>query len=224
MGNGYVPETRLLRLIQRGQRALVDGVLRTVGGLVRHDDPQHVRILGEYFNNDRQHLKDLVNQLPAGDHMVEVGSLLGFSTKMFLAKFDRVTSVDPYAAGYDDQHDPNSNRLRLETARDIFRIRFLDEPRVTQVNEPSIAAARSFDDHSLDFVYLDGSHTYRDVLDDIRAWLPKLRPGAYMAGDDLPWEGVKRAVEASFYAHDVIGTQWIATTNQARSDGKQVGS
>ena len=47
--------------------------------------------------------------------MVEVGSLAGFSTRVFASHFQAVHSVDPYEPGYDAQ-DMNSKLERLALA------------------------------------------------------------------------------------------------------------
>ena len=47
-------------------------------------------------------------------------------------------------------------------------------------------------DHSLDFVFLDASHEYKDVKDDIEHWLPKVKIGGTLGGDDMNWKGVGR--------------------------------
>jgi hypothetical protein len=53
---------------------------------------------------------------------------------------------------------------------------------------------------ALDWVYIDGNHTYEFVLTDLRSWYPKVRPGGLMAGDDYDrpdewWDdGVTKAV------------------------------
>lgn len=49
----------------------------------------------------------------------------------------------------------------------------------------SAAAAEYFTSESLDFVYLDASHDYNNVSVDLRAWYPKLKPGALFAGHDF---------------------------------------
>jgi hypothetical protein len=41
--------------------------------------------------------------------------------------------------------------------------------------EMSTTAALKFADGSLDFVYLDALHSYRDCMNDILAWFPKVR-------------------------------------------------
>ena len=46
----------------------------------------------------------------------------------------------------------------------------------------------------LDLVFIDAAHTYEAVAEDIRAWLPKVRLGGVLCGDDYPHRGVRRAV------------------------------
>lgn len=62
----------------------------------------------------------------------------------------------------------------------------------------SVHAARKFDNGSLDMVFIDGDHRTSAVLRDIDTWLPKLRPGGILAGDDIGWDGVRSAVDQKF--------------------------
>ena len=52
-----------------------------------------------------------------------------------------------------------------------------------------------YEDNSLDFVFIDASHKYIDVKEDIINWLPKIRKGGILAGDDFSWSGVRRALK-----------------------------
>ncbi len=174
-------------------------------------DDKYVALLGERYMHDRQTLEPLIERIPRRGTMVEVGSLAGFSTRVFARHFEKVISVDPYSAGYDDAGDKNSDEIRLRLARDLFTLRFVDDPKVTQYREPSVTAARRFDAGSLDFVYVDGDHTFEGVTADIRAWLPKVRPGGVMAGDDFSWEGVERAVRAEIPKFEVVEGRWVYT-------------
>lgn len=47
------------------------------------------------------------------------------------------------------------------------------------------------------FIYIDGSHDYYDVYQDIYSWWPLLKSGAILSGDDYDREhpGVMRAVD-----------------------------
>jgi hypothetical protein len=48
----------------------------------------------------------------------------------------------------------------------------------------SVPAAKSFEDEYFDWLYIDALHTREAVLDDLRAWWPKLRSGGLISGDD----------------------------------------
>jgi len=48
----------------------------------------------------------------------------------------------------------------------------------------SLDAVKDFEDESLDFVYIDGDHCFEAVVADIAAWLPKVRKGGIISGDD----------------------------------------
>jgi predicted O-methyltransferase YrrM len=179
-------------------------------GLLAVQDERYLVVLDEKFMHDRSSLQPLIDRITNRGVMVEVGSLAGFSTRLFARHFEKVFSVDPYEAGYDDTNDKNSNAVRLGLARDLFTLRFIDEPRVVQYQERSAAGCRRFEDRSLDFVYLDGSHTYEAVAEDIRCWHPKVKPGGMIGGDDFAWEGVARAVREALDRFEVIENRWLA--------------
>lgn len=61
--------------------------------------------------------------------------------------------------------------------------------------------AMQFRDQSLDFVFIDGDHSYEGCKQDIEAWWPKIRAGGWLCGhdyanDEFPFgQMVKRAVD-----------------------------
>jgi hypothetical protein len=55
-------------------------------------------------------------------------------------------------------------------------------------------------------VYIDAIHLYDYVKRDIALWLPKLREGGIISGDDYNMEEVRRAVD-EFGGCEVIGGQ-----------------
>jgi predicted O-methyltransferase YrrM len=67
---------------------------------------------------------------------------------------------------------------------------------------PSLEAAKEFEDNSLNFVFIDASHEYEDVKQDIAAWYSKVAPGGVFAGHDFMWPGVYQAV-----------TEWATANN-----------
>lgn len=48
----------------------------------------------------------------------------------------------------------------------------------------SVDVARTVPDRSLDFVYIDGDHSYDGALLDLRVWTPKVKRGGVIAGHD----------------------------------------
>jgi hypothetical protein len=80
----------------------------------------------------------------------------------------------------------------------------------------SLDAAASFGDETLDWVYIDGDHTFEAVRADLEAYHRTVKPGGLIAGDDygLPgwWgDGVTRAVDefAARAELTIIGTQFL---------------
>ena len=62
---------------------------------------------------------------------------------------------------------------------------------------PSVKAARCFEDGELDFVFIDGEHSYEAAKADIETWWPKVRSGGILMGHDYDrqrFPGVCRAV------------------------------
>jgi len=70
---------------------------------------------------------------------------------------------------------------------------------------PSVEAAKQFEEESLDFVFIDGDHSYTAVKADIIAWLPRVRTGGILAGHDYyqRWPGVVRAVDELLGAREL---------------------
>jgi hypothetical protein len=59
----------------------------------------------------------------------------------------------------------------------------------------SADAAGDFDDRSLDWIYIDGNHSYEACLEDLRLWAPKVKDDGLILGHDfVPKFGVVQAV------------------------------
>lgn len=49
----------------------------------------------------------------------------------------------------------------------------------------SLDVVKTFEDESLDFVYIDANHTYEHVYADVTEWIKKVRRGGIIAGHDF---------------------------------------
>ena len=68
---------------------------------------------------------------------------------------------------------------------------------ISLVISDSVTASRLFTNHSVAWVHLDARHDYAGLKADIEAWLPKVKPGGWLSGDDyneLKWPDVVQAV------------------------------
>ena len=75
---------------------------------------------------------------------------------------------------------------------------------VTFIRSDSLFASNLYADESLEFVFIDASHQYKDVKDDIQAWFPKVKKGGIIAGHDYSWcDDVKRAVDEFFIGKSI---------------------
>ena len=70
--------------------------------------------------------------------------------------------------------------------------------KIIDIKSTSWEAARCFNDEYFDFVFIDADHSYECVKKDIEAWIPKVRKGGVLAGDDFRHKGVCRAVREFF--------------------------
>jgi predicted O-methyltransferase YrrM len=80
------------------------------------------------------------------------------------------------------------------------------------IRKASMEAIKQFDDDSLDFVFIDGDHTFDHVCPDIIYWSNKVRSGGMVAVHDyydFGWAGVVEAVRAYTHTHAI--NPWYVT-------------
>ena len=82
--------------------------------------------------------------------------------------------------------------------------------KIKLIKENSVQASKLYDNEYFDIVYIDASHEYEDVKLDIQNWMPKVKPGGFLCGDDyvLGWDGVIKAVD------ELLGSQVKIVGNQ----------
>jgi hypothetical protein len=140
---------------------------------------------------------------------VEVGVFAGDMSRVLLRRNPdlHLTMVDSWEANgtsyQGDSGDFHANMTQeqqddfMEMARG--RTDFAADRR-SIMRMKSTEAAEQFEDKSLDFVFIDADHSYEGCRDDIKAWMPKLKPGGLLSGHDYGntnYEkfGVDRAVQ-----------------------------
>lgn len=123
----------------------------------------------------------------------EIGVWKGHNAALLLEAFPLLTlyCVDPWDNGGDHVTLPDTTSGEFAAARaEHHRLtdRFLE--RCITMPTTSVKASESIKNDNLDFVFIDGDHTYESVTQDLGLWFPKARPGGLVSGHDYFWAEV----------------------------------
>jgi predicted O-methyltransferase YrrM len=164
-------------------------------------NPEKYRRIEGWFDFDNIYKSAVLGITTDTAHFVEIGAWFGRST-CYMAecikesgkniKFDTVDTwkgtiasksmVESYGGSIYDVFVENMQRAGVDGI-------------VNPIKMPSHEAAALYEDESLDFVFVDGEHSYDGVSGDINFWLPKVRKGGVLAGHDYNHSAdVRRAV------------------------------
>lgn len=117
-------------------------------------------------------------------NFVEIGTDRGKSAEytMKISKCAKLYCIDPYS-NYEEYKDS----IKYTTGDELFE---QVKNRLKQYGD-RIEIIRDFSSNAvdkvpneLDFVFIDGNHSYKYVLEDLRNWYPKVRSGGIIIGDD----------------------------------------
>jgi len=141
---------------------------------------------------------DVVRMFGNGAHFVEVGSWMGRSATFMAVeiinsgksiKFDCIDTFKFIPNGStDDSHFPKN--LYRTFRKNIEPVKHI----ITPIKSTSCIASNSYEDGSLDFVFLDGGHDYDSILNDINAWYPKVKKGGIISGSHKNIEALNNSV------------------------------
>jgi predicted O-methyltransferase YrrM len=87
-------------------------------------------------------------------------------------------------------HVANEKRFRKEAEQWGQRIKI--------IKGRSLAVLNQIQDETMDFIFHDSDHSYPFVMNEIKAYWPKLKPGGYAMGDDYNWTPVCKSVKEVF--------------------------
>lgn len=106
--------------------------------------------------------------------------------------------VDPY-----EPHQGYRDHVRKETFEGFEKEAHAKLDRYdnyTFIRDYSSGALDKFDDGSLDFVYIDGDHSFYEATFDIEKWSKKVRKGGIVSGDDY----FRHKGNARIHVHQVV--------------------
>ncbi len=180
----------------------------------------YYQTIGENWFTYPKLYSGVVKYFPDNSTFVEVGSWKGRSGAYMgveivnSGKEQMLVCVDTWVGSAEHQGMDivNEDGLYLEFQKNIEPVNDQREGTIEFIRGKSLDVVDSIQNFSLDFVFIDASHEYEDVIGDIRAWYMKVKEGGVIAGHDYPhWPGVKKAVEEYFKKGDFIAKEqcWI---------------
>jgi predicted O-methyltransferase YrrM len=144
-----------------------------------------------WFNMEKQYLY-LLENTPENGVFVELGTWKGKSTTFLVTEMiNRGRNVNFYAVDLFETGDGIKDEKEINAYGKHFSI--LDEYKnntkhissyYNTIISDSSKAASSFEDESVDVIFIDAGHTYDSVKSDILSWLPKIKKGGIISGHD----------------------------------------
>ena len=114
---------------------------------------------------------------------VEIGTERGRFASDICVRCPKVKlyAVDPYIP-YEEAGEVYSKEMMDDNYNEAKRR--LSVLNCEVVRKTSMEAVKDFEDNSLDFVFIDGNHKFEYVLEDIKEWTKKVKPGGVVCGHD----------------------------------------
>lgn len=170
----------------------------------RSDNNKNYQFLG--FIDLISYINDI---LPDNSKALEIGSYMGESAKIMAASgiFNEIVCVDPFE-GKESFNNIFGYTWQQVEAEFNNNIKYFDF--IKHIKDYSYNIIDNYSNEYFDFVYIDASHEYEDVLKDINSCIRVVKKGGLIAGHDYSWESVKKAVNEVF-GKDIIefkDTSW----------------
>lgn len=151
-----------------------------------------------------------LEMLPKGAVGAEIGVHTGVFSRKILntASPTRLYLIDPWLHMADEMYSQSFyggdkvDQSVMDNRHDMVCRRFSGQIKdgvVKVIRSDSVSAADTFEDDYLDFVYIDGDHSYDGVKADLESYAPKVKKGGLILLDDYTlgnwWgDGVVRPV------------------------------
>lgn len=144
--------------------------------------------------------KDIVRQADDKSLFVEIGSYKGKSAAFMAVeiansgkkiKFECIDPMELMGAYLNmpqnekDGYSAEEFHARLEPVKKYYKLHQMT----------SDEAVKLYKDGSIDFLLIDGDHSYEGVRKDITNYLPKMRSGGLIVGDDAYDPEIQRALQ-----------------------------
>jgi predicted O-methyltransferase YrrM len=158
----------------------------------------YLKINGWFSRSDHKVYELAVENFADNSIFVEVGCFMGRSTVAMAELIETSNkNIIFYAIDHFEGSSEHKNRPEIKNKK-LFEIFSKNTSRVKKfikvIKSDSLKASSKFENNSIDFIYIDASHEYEFISQDINFWYPKLKATGWLTGHDYKWQGVKKAI------------------------------
>lgn len=191
----------------------------------RSSDPNHHLPAAEWVQKQIEYtatsspsgegLIEPINKLEGELVGVEVGVCLAHTTEAFakgIKNLKKLYAVDNYPTFVDwDGSDWNQDRqdLMKKAAQEKM---LAHKDKVEFLHVSSEEFVKTIEDESLDFIFIDGDHSFEAALKDFQNYYPKVKKGGIFGGHDIQLDSVRNALT---YFLKEKSNEVIGVTNSA---------
>jgi len=140
---------------------------------------------------------------------VEVGAWFGKSTNHMASKIKEskknieFIAVDTWKGSLDEElHQNIVGSFGGDIYSDFIENTILsgNDKSFKTIKDTSENASKQFPNNSIDYIMIDAGHDYDSVINDLKRWYHKVKPGGIVSGDDYGvFTGVNEAANEFFY-------------------------
>ncbi len=143
--------------------------------------------------------------------ILEIGAWKGKSSVVFGLSSNaraKVFSLDPFTGSQEHKHLYGENLDTFDEYKQNIKRNKLENkviPIIGKTGTLTKSQLKIFQESGIDFLFIDGSHEYEDVLNDFKFWSPYLNQNSIIAFHDYKWPGVKKVIWEEFFEDPRFG-------------------
>lgn len=146
------------------------------------------KILTEHFND-----KDIVG--------AEIGVCLAATTELFMKNVPNIVkyyAIDNYPI-YVDWNGGDLNKERQKLIKEYaFNVLKPYSNKIEFIYEDSSSFSEKLQDETLDFIFIDGDHSYEGFIRDLKNYYCKVKKGGIVSGDDISISNIAKGLNDFF--------------------------
>jgi predicted O-methyltransferase YrrM len=165
---------------------------------------EEIKAMGYWPPPDRCSAVGLIEILPRKEIVgCEIGVAHGFNSVYFLdalPNLKKLYAIDPFILYDQDGSRQGAPGIFLsqnnaDNIKNMFKRNISPYgDRVEFIEAKSEDTVDQILDSSLDYIFIDGEHSYESVAKDIKNYYVKVKHGGIISGHDFSWPGVQKAV------------------------------